>query len=472
MPTASDEGDRIPMSQRERDRLRVLHSVLEGKRTQAEAARLLRLTTRHVRRLLRRLQQGGAASLVHRLRGRPSNHRLDAKLRGRVLQLYRKDFPDFGPTFAAEKLAERGLEVSADTLRRWLLAEGLWQPRRRREQHRSRRPRRACCGELVQMDTSIHDWTEGRGEDMVLIHMIDDATSRLPARFYDADTVRNHFDLLQRWLAPHGRPLALYTDRHSIFAPQDKGQALPDAETQFGRALRELAIELIRAHSPQAKGRVERSFGTAQDRLVKEMRLAKVKTIAQANALLDGGLLAKHNRLFSKPPREAGDAHRPLGAAFNLAAILSRQEQRVVANDYTVRFENRCYQLDKPIYPGERGGKVVVEVRLDGRMAIRFKGHYLKYHEISPRGAAPGGSARQTRRSLAPGGPTPVGGEEGPASAEEAEAPGVQPTGGRSGRTSAEPCPPDGAGEDSKKGPYRPAADHPWRRGFRKQRKD
>jgi hypothetical protein len=303
------------------------------------------------------------------------------------------------------------------------------------------------------------------------MHMIDDATSRLLARFYDADTTLNHFDLLQRWLAAHGRPWALYTDRHSIFEPQDKGQAVPDAETQFGRALRELEIELICAHSPQAKGRVERSFGTAQDRLVKELRLAKVATIAGANALLDGGLLAKHNRRFSVPPRQAGDAHRPLGSALHLAAILSLQEQRTVANDYTVRFEHRHYQLDKPVYPGERGGKVVIEVRLDGSMAIRFKEHYLKYHEI-PAGPAPGGSAPQTPRSLAPGGPTPAAAEQGPASSAEAEPSGVQPTGGRSGRTSAEPYPPDGAAEDSKKGPYRPAADHPWRRGFRRQRKD
>jgi len=352
MSTASNEGDRIAMSQRERDRLRVLGSVLEGQRTQVEAARLLRLTPRHVRRLLLRLQHDGDAALVHGLRGRPSNHRKDAKLRRRVLQLYRKDYPDFGPTFAAEKLRERGLDVSADTLRRWLVAEGLWQSKRRPQQHRSRRPRRDCFGELVQMDTSIPDWTEGRGEDMVLLHMIDDATSHLLARFYPADTVLAHMDLLWRWLQAHGRPLALYTDRHSIFEPQDKGQALPDAETQFGRALRELGIELIRARSPQANGRVERSFGTAQDRLVKEMRLAKVKTIDQANALLDGGLLAKHNQRFSVAPRQAGDAHRVVGTAFNLAAILSLQQQRTVANDYTVRFENRLYQLDKPIYPG------------------------------------------------------------------------------------------------------------------------
>jgi hypothetical protein len=471
MSTASNEGDRIAMSQRERDRLRVLHSVRDGQRTQVEAARLLGLTPRHLRRLLQRLQHNGDAALVHGLRGRPSNHRKAATLRRRVLQLYRKDYADFGPTFAAEKLAERGLEVSADTLRRWLLAEGLWQLKRRRDQHRSRRPRRSCFGELVQMDTSIHDWTEGRGENMVLIHMIDDATSRLLGRFYDADTVGNHFDLLRRWLQAHGRPLALYTDRHSIFAPQDKGHALPDAQTQFGRALSELDIELIRARSPQAKGRVERSFGTAQDRVVKEMRLAKVKTIAQANALLDDGLLAKHNRKFSVSPRTAGDAHRQLGQAFNLAAILSVQEQRTVANDYTVRFENRHYQLERPIYSGERGGKVVIELRMDGSMAIRFGAHYLQYHEIPAGASALGDAAPQTPRSLAPEGPTPGGQEEGPTSREEAGRSGVQPVGGRWGRTSAEPYPRDGGAEDSKQGPYRPAADHPWRRGFPKKRK-
>jgi hypothetical protein len=478
MSTASNEGDRIAMSQKDRDRLRVLRSVLEGQRTQVEAARLLQLTPRHVRRLVGRLQLEGDSALVHGLRGKPGNHRKDASLRSQIIDLYKRDYPDFGPTLASEKLAERGLVVSPDTLRRWLLDEGLWQPQRRREQHRSRRPRRSCFGELIQMDTSIHDWTEGRGEQMVLIHMIDDATSRLLGRFYDADTVLNHMDLLWRWLQGHGRPLALYTDRHSIFEPQ--GVDLPeDAETQFGRALRELDIELIRARSPQAKGRVERSFNTAQDRVVKEMRLANVKTIVQANDLLDGGgLLAKHNRLFSKPARETGDAHRAVGNSFNLSAILSFQEERTVANDYTVRFENRHYQLDKPIYPGERKGKVVIEIRLDGSMAIRFREYYLKYHEIeiasTPAPVPPpslGGSAPQTPRSLPQEGPTP--GEEqkeASSSKKENEAPGVQPTAGRSGRTSAEPYPPDGAAEHTKKGPHRPAADHPWRRSFRQKR--
>src|SRR5581483_3216787 len=205
---------------------------------------------------------------------------------------------------ACEKLAEQDLVVCPQTLRRWLIEEDLWQPRRRRDPHRSRRPRRACFGELVQMDASVHDWLEGRGEDLVLITMIDDATGYTLARFYPAGTTEAHLDLLGRWLRQHGRPLAVYTDRHSIFEPQDKGKALPDAETQFGRALRELGIELIRAHSPQAKGRVERSFGTAQDRWVKELRLAGARTAEEANAVRDRRLPA-HNRRFAKPARDS-----------------------------------------------------------------------------------------------------------------------------------------------------------------------
>src|SRR5436190_2340707 len=394
MPIDVPAPDRIPMSQRERDTLKVMTPVLQGERTQVEAARLLGLSVRQVRRLQRKLQADGDAALVHGLRGKPSNRRLQPELRQQVLAAYRADFADFGPTFASEKLAERGLHVSPDTLRRWLIAEGLWQRRRQREPHRSRRPRRACFGELVQIDASIHDWLEGRGDELVLVSMIDDATSRVLARFYSAATVEAHLDLLGRWLHKYGRPKALYSDRHSIFEPQDKGRARPDAETQFGRALRELGIELIRAHSPQAKGRVERSFGTAQDRWVKELRLAGARTAGEANAVLDR-LLPAHNRRFAKPAPDGADAHRPLGRAFDLAAILSIQERRVVSNDYTIRFRNRFYQLLKPVYPGERGGQVVIELRLDGSMAVRFGTHYLKYQEISP-GASLGGSAPQT----------------------------------------------------------------------------
>jgi transposase len=459
--------DQVSLSQRELDTLQVLAAVRAGQRSQVEAARLLGITPRHVRRLLRKLQDGGDAALAHALRGQPSNRQADADLRRRVLRAYRADFPDFGPTLACEKLADRGLHVSRETLRRWLIQEGLWQPRQRRETHRRRRERRACFGELVQMDTSIHDWLEGRGESMVLVNMIDDATSRVLAGFYAGETVEAHFDLLGQWLRRYGRPVALYTDRDSIFEYQSKGRGDPAGLTQFGRALQELGIGLILARSPQAKGRVERFFQTAQDRWVKELRLAGVTTRAQANALAQRLLLPQFNRRFTVSPASAADAHRPLGREHALAAILSVQHERVVANDYTVRFENRIYQVDKPVYAGLRRGRVVVELRLDGTLALRFGDKYLRYHEVASRGAALGGAAPQTPRSLTPSRPTPAGEETGQPATEESRPAGVQPADGRSGCTPAEPYPPVGAAEDTKKGPYRPAANHPWRKGFK-----
>jgi transposase len=381
------------LSQRELDILKVLAPVLEGQRSQVEAARLLDITPRHVRRLLRKIQEEGDSALRHGLRGRPSNRQAATGLRQRVLEVYRAHFHDFGPTLAREKLADLGLHVGLETLRRWLIAKGLWQPRQRRDTHRQRRARRACFGELVQMDTSIHDWTEGRGEPMVLVNMIDDATSRIECGFYAGETVEAHFDLLGRWLRRFGRPLALYTDRDSIFAYQSKGRGDPEGLTQFGRALQELGIELILARSPQAKGRVERFFGTAQDRWVKELRLAGVTTMAQANALARRQLIPAFNGRFTVTPASANDAHRPLGREHNLAAILSIQHERVVTNDYTVRFENRIYQIGKPVYPGLRLGRVRIELRLDGTMAIRFGDKYLTYQEVPARGEALGGAA-------------------------------------------------------------------------------
>jgi hypothetical protein len=252
-----------------------------------------------------------------------------------------------------------------------------------------------------------------------------------------ADTIEAHFDLLGRWLAKYGRPRALYTDRHGIFEAHKAGQADYEGETQFSRALTELDIDLIKAHSPQAKGRVERSFGTAQDRWVKELRLAKTTTVDEANAVLER-LLPEHNRRFSVPPAEASDGPRTLGSGHRLAAILSIQEQRVVANDYTIRFENRLYQLDKPIYPGQRRGKVVIELRLDGTMAIRFGNHYLNYHEISPRTAASQGAASQGAASQGASNASMTGAvksatkKDGDSSSDPPSS-GVKPTNGRSG---------------------------------------
>ena len=460
--------DRVSMSQLERDRLAVLRGVSSGDRSQAEAARFLKLSVRQVRRLQRKLEAKGDAALVHGLRGKPSNHRLEATLRKRVLKAYRARYPDFGPTLASEKLAAEGLAVGVETLRRWLLAEKLWERKRQRDPHRTRRPRRSGFGELVQMDASIHDWLEGRGETVVLITMIDDATSRLMAKFYRHGTVEAHMDLLGIWLEKHGRPHALDTDRHSIFEPHEKGRPLadPEAKTQFGRALDELDIELIRAHSPQAKGRVERSFGTAQDRWVKELRLANAKTCERANALLEK-LVPEHNKRFSKPPAVTTDCHRRLGPGHKLESILSIQSERVVSNDYVVRFENRHFQLLKPIYPGQRGGRVIVEERARGELVIRFGTRVLNYRELL-RGESLGGSAPKPPEfdaSAADAGENPAQRKRGPVG--EPRPAGIPPTAGRSGRTPAEPYPPDGGTGDTPKGPHRPAETHPWRKGFR-----
>jgi transposase len=426
--------DRIGMNQYERDLIKIMEPVLQGKRTQGEAARLLRLTERQVRRIQRRLESEGDAGVVHRLRGRTSNRRLAEDLRETVLTKYREHFGDFGPTLAGEKLAELGLEVSSETLRRWLLAEGLWAQRRQRDQHRRRRPRRSCFGELVQMDASLHEWTEGRGETMLLMTMIDDATSRIEAGFYCGETVENYMDLTERWLRRHGRPVALYTDRDSVFQSQSQGRAI-EGITQFGRALQTLKIELILAYSPQAKGRVERFFGTAQDRWVKELRLASVQTRDEANALLRRRLVPEFNRRFAKPAASPNDAHRPLGGLYDLAAILCSHHERTVMNDYTVRWMNRLFQIEPPAYPGLRGGKVVLQERRDGTLRIRFGAHYLKHHEIA---LDKGSKAR------------------------EAEAPGVGSVAG----TPVGLRPPSVPATDpTPKTPYRPAPDHPWRKG-------
>ncbi len=370
----------IVTSQYERDLLATLKPVLEGTRTIAQAARLLELSTRQVRRIVRRLREHGDQGIVHRLRGKPSNRAIDPNSRQAILDRYREQYHDFGPTLACEKLREEGFDIRSETLRRWLIREGLRQPTRKRDPHRSRRPRRDCFGELVQMDASIHDWLEGRGETAVLIAMIDDATSRVMARFYAHGTVETHMDLLKRWLLAHGRPVALYTDRHSIFEAQNKGKEVIEGSTQFGRALETLKIKLIRAHSPQAKGRVERLFGTAQDRWVKELRLMKVSTIEKANEVLMR-LLREHNERFGRAAKDGSDGHRELGE-FDTESILSIQTERVVGNDYTIRFRRRVYQLLPPVYPGERGGKVVIEERLNGSMWIRYGGQYISYREV------------------------------------------------------------------------------------------
>jgi hypothetical protein len=457
--------DRIAMSQRERDRLKIMAPVLAGERTQREAARLLKRTERQVRRLQRRLEACGDAGIVHGLRDRPSNRRLDARLRQQVIALSRETLADLGPTMASEKLAGLGLAVPKETLRRWWLEESLWKPSRQRDKHRTRRERREGFGELIQADGSEHDWLEGRGPRMTLIVFIDDATSRVVARFHPAETTDAYRDVLRRWLRKYGRPVALYTDYDSTFVNNTPGcRAIP---TQFSRSLSELDIGWIGAGSPQAKGRVERFNGTAQNRLVKELRLAGTSTMDEANRLLERVFLPWFNRRCTVRPASPNDAHRPLGPSMNLASILSHQECRKVANDYTIRFENRVYQILPPVQGGLRGGRVTVERRSSGRLRLRFKDSYLKFKVAAHSPGALPPNPRSLSLRGTPAGPVKKKGH----AAGAAQPAAVRSALGRSGRTPAEPCPPHGQPHPNTGQPHRPPPDHPWRKGFDARKK-
>lgn len=385
------------MTQAERDRLVALKKAKKKLITQKQAAEEIGVTERQVRRLLRKLKRKGDQAVIHELRGRPSNRRLSAELEQQVVAILSDPlYRGFGPTLAAEYLHKRHqITVSKETLRQWMAKAGLWKAGRRRvvEVHQWR-PRRSRCGELVQWDTSTHDWLEGRGETIYLISMIDDATSRLFARFVRHDTSEENRLLLRSYLERYGRPLAFYTDKAGMFQVAVKTKRQEQREgldrqqmppTQIARALGELGIVWIPAHSPQAKGRVERQFLTAQDRLVKGLRVAGVRTLEQANVYLANEYLPWWNKTLIVAPANAADAHRPLGKEHDLAAILSHVEQRQVTNDYTIRWDAKFYQIDRrDVRPGLRKAWVHVEQRLDGSMAARFQGRYLRVSRCAP----------------------------------------------------------------------------------------
>jgi hypothetical protein len=380
------------MTQRDRDRLVVLKKAEKKLIGQEQAARELGITARHVRRLLKRLGKEGDQGLIHKLRGRSSNSRLAEKTCQSAVRILSEEvYAGFGPTLASEYLAKKHrIHIGREALRQIMIGAGLWRPRRSAvkpvHQWRQRRP---CRGELVQWDTSEHDWLEGRGEKLYLIHMIDDATSQLIARFVDSDSTEENMRLLWSYLEQHGRPGAFYTDKASLFrtapkTPRDQPQRAweerePLPPTQIGRALNELGIVWIGAHSPQAKGRVERSFATAQDRLVKGLRIAKVKTREQANRYLEQEFLPWWNQHLTVAPSNATDAHRPLGVEHDLPASLSVVETRQVTSDYTIRFQGKTYQIVRDqIRSGLRHANVRVESRLDATLAVRFGADYLR----------------------------------------------------------------------------------------------
>ncbi len=398
----------LQMSQKERDRLQVLHEANHRHITQKEAAGQMGVTERWGRKLLARMRKEGDRAVIHRLRGRRSNRKIPEPVRNKAVGLVRKEYRDFGPTLASEYLAERHqVRVSRETLRGWMIRAQLWKPRRARiERVHTWRPRRAQGGELVQWDTSKHDWLEGRGEALSLIAMVEDATSRARARFVRHDSTPENLRLLRSYLRRWGRPLAFYTDKASLFKtsrPQQREEQLRGQlpKTQIGRALEELGIEWIPAHSPQAKGRIERFFGTAQDRLVKGLRKEGIDTLAGAQRYLERVFLPLWNRRFTVAAANPAEAHRPLGPKHNLSAILSQVESRVVAPDYTLQLHRQRYQIAREAgRAGLRGARVRVEKRLDGSVAVRFREHYLPVRKCGTTARQPLGEQPEPPRAV------------------------------------------------------------------------
>lgn len=382
---------RLHLSVRERDRVALLRAVSEGLLTVRTAAERAGLTVRQFRRLLRRYEAEGDAAVIHRARGRPSNHRKPEAQRQRVLEIVSQPvYHDFGPTLLAEHLSqdpEIG-SLHASTLRRWMIEAGLWEARPRKLRHRKRRDRRAACGELIQMDTSIHPWLEDRSEEeIVLISMLDDASSHLCARFVPRDTGRANRALIRDYLRRHGRPLAFYVDQAGHFRNQRRSQrkGVP-AEEREGeltrsiilRALEALDCELITAYSPQAKGRIERLFGTLQDRLLKEMRVRNLSSLAEADRFLQEEFVPFWNERFTVAPAEPVDAHRPLPDDVDLEALFADTETRKITRDFALRFHNQRYQIPRAqAHSAMPGSEILVEQRLDGSLHFRWRDQYL-----------------------------------------------------------------------------------------------
>ncbi len=404
------------MNQEERDWLEWLKRAQDGVVTQRQAAEKMGVSDRWVRKLMVRMKTDGDGVVVHGLRGRISNRQIDEKTQARAIKFLKQpEWHDFGPTFASEQLAKRhGIDVSKETVRAWMVAAGLWkaQPRKLGETH-FWRARRSGYGELVQWDTSNHDWLEGRGEPVrYLVRMIDDATSRSAGNFVQRDGTRENMGVLWQYVERQGRMVDVYTDRAAMFmvTPRTKESAQQRQEsdrlTQIGRGLRELGIGWIPAYSPQAKGRVERSFGTDQDRLVKHLRLAKVKTMQDANKFLEQEYWPEWNERFARPLEGVANVHRALTPQIDLASALSHVEHRVISNDYTFSFAGRRYQLARQqVKAGMRGKSLRIELHLSGTLRARFEGHYVELSECgakAPVAAKPAG--KPTRKDHNRGG--------------------------------------------------------------------
>jgi len=384
---------RTEMSRRELGRVEVLTRVRGRQLRVVDAAALLGVSYRQAKRLWKRYREEGAVGLKHRSAGRRSNRAYGGQWRRRVLGRVREKYGGavgerFGPTLAAEHLAsEDGLRVDAETLRRWMLAEGLWSRERRRRRHRRRRERKEHWGELVQMDGSFHRWLEGRGPQGCLMDLVDDATNTTLARLGEEETIWAAAGALRAWIERYGVPQALYVDWKNLYKRGANAQERLRGEepiTQFGRMCEKLGIELIAASSPQAKGRVERVHGTHQDRLVKKLRRQQITTHAQANAYLEAEYLPEHNRRFQRAATRPEDYHRGAPGAAALDRIFRLERERTISDDWVVRYDNRFFQLEPESrnYAPARGKVVVCEAR-EGGLAIEYRGRAVPWREIA-----------------------------------------------------------------------------------------
>ncbi|WP_373415060.1 ISNCY family transposase [Ensifer aridi] len=372
----------IAMSERDLQRIEVLSKVVDGRTTIVSAANILALSTRQVRRLLDVFEQHGAVAIRHKARGRPSNNRICDGVRDYAVAIVRERYADFGPTLAAEKLAEEhGLMVSRETLRKWMTEAGVWLSRQQRRSFHQPRLRREAFGELVQIDGSEHRWFEDRAPPCSLLVFIDDATGKLmQLRFVRSESAFTYFEALELYLKAHGAPIAFYSDKHSVFRVAKKDAKGGQGMTQFGRAISELNIEILCANSSQAKGRVERMNRTLQDRLVKELRLAGISDMEAGNAFLPG-FIARHNARFARAPVRPDDLHRPLNIMSDrLKEILCKREQRYVGAQLTFSYERQRIMLEEnEVTRGLVGRYVETYAFADGRFDVRWKGHSLPY---------------------------------------------------------------------------------------------
>jgi hypothetical protein len=378
------------MNRNERERMTVMAGVTEQELTLVAAAELMGVCYRQSKRIWRRYQAEGDAGLVHRLRGRPSARRKPPALRALALARYAEErYADFGPTLMAEQLLKQKLVVDHETVRR------------RKQKHRQWRERKPCFGAMVQLDGSHHAWFEGRGPKCVLMAMVDDATNRMRARFFAEETTRASYDVLEGWVRQHGLPASLYVDRDSIYRCEGVGSIAEQLagklpQTQFERAMAALGVELILAHSPQAKGRVERMNGVLQDRLVKELRLAGISDMESGNRFLDGKYLRPFNRQFVRQAASPLDVHR--AAPRNLNEVLSWEAARVVQGDWTVVCGRKRYQLDRQheaLSLVRR--KVIVRTLRDGRVALVYRGQPLKWRLLPEGGVRKPQPVKQPR---------------------------------------------------------------------------